>query len=111
MADDDSKDGPCDTGDELQMGPDLGNGTRPFLRHTADHQLVGGILRPCPEGKPLLPGAVRVTPKPGACPHIFNVEEVYPVVASKSGPAKVNSKKYRENYDTIFGGKTPVGDA
>jgi hypothetical protein len=32
-------------------------------------------------------------------------------VAAKRGPAQVSTRAYRDNWETLFGGKQPVGKA
>jgi hypothetical protein len=58
MADDDKHD--CDCGDEIMIGPELSNGTRPALRHTADHEIVTGFVRQVKDGEPLPEDAMLV---------------------------------------------------
>jgi len=113
--DDDAKNDPkneapsCPGVDELTAGPLLPGGVRPFLRHTADHQIQAGILTPIGEGEPIYEGAVALEHKGG---DRYNVTELRPKTDDQGhkGPARVNSKKYLTNYDAIFGNKT-VGQA
>lgn len=56
-----------------------------------------GVLKPVEEGKPLQGDLVDVQPA-GTFPNVA-IRTLY----SHSGPPKVTSKEYRENYDGIFG--------
>jgi len=109
MADDDSKKGDCTAHDELIAGPVLPGGVRPFIRHTKDHQICSGIMRPVREGEPLYEGAVHLEHKQGDTYKVTDIFEP-PAEATSKGPAKVNSRAYRANYDAIFGNRT-VGQA
>lgn len=99
------KEPPCVCGDELQAGPDLGDGSHVYVRHTADHDIQMGTLHPIREGQPIPEGSMHLTPigETGR----YRVEPI-PTSASK-GPAKVNSRAYRDNWDSIFGQKMSVG--
>lgn len=106
MADD--KKPTCPAGDELRAGPDLGNGSRPFVRHTADHKIEMGVMTPVKEGQPILPGAFHLESIPGT--DRYKVEGALPASESAKGPAKVNSGAYRDGWDGIFG-KRPIAEA
>jgi hypothetical protein len=112
--DDEKKTPPtCPSGDELRAGPDLGDGSRPFVRHTADHKIIAGIMTPAPaqEGQPMASGAFHLEHIDG---DRYKVEELptgHVPDAGTKGPAKVNSRAFRENFDSIFGKKIPVGEA
>ena len=110
--DDEKKNPPtCPSGDELRAGPDLGDGSRPFVRHTADHKLVAGIMTPAQEGQPMASGAFHLEHIDG---DRYKVEELpmgHVPGAAVKGPAKVNSERYKTNWDSIFGKKLPVGEA
>jgi hypothetical protein len=113
---DDDKKTPCPSGDELQAGPDLGNGMRPFIRHTADHKIVAGVMSPVREGQPLMPGAFNLEPIAGT--DRFTVEDLpsmpVPQMAApppSKGPAMVTTKAYRSGWDNVFGQKQVVGEA
>ena len=99
----DEKNPSCPAGDELQAGPDLGDGSRPFVRHTADHKIVVGIMTPAQEGQPIMAqGAFALEQIEGTTDR-FRVEEVPTTGSGTKGPAKVNSRAFRENFDSIFG--------
>lgn len=110
MADDDGKKDDCTSKDELMAGPPLPGGARPYVRHRADHSIQTGIMRPVAEGESLGEGAFTLEHIEG---DRYAVEEVFPEQASdgSKGPAKVNSKAFRDNWDTIFGKKVSVGQA
>ena len=104
----------CPSGDELRAGPDLGDGSRPFVRHTADHKLVAGIMTPAQEGQPMADGAFHLEHIDGDRYKVYKVEELptgHVPGSTVKGPAKVNSRAFRENFDSIFGKKIPVGEA
>lgn len=99
----------CPAGDELLAGPDLGEGRRAFIRHTADHKIIAGVMTQAPEGMPLQSGTFHLDHIEG---DRYKVEDLSVAVAAVSkGPAKVNSREYRNNWDGIFGKKQTVGDA
>lgn len=104
----------CSGGDELIAGPDVGNGVRPFVRHSADHCITGGLITVAREGQPCNGRElVKLTPIEGSR---YSVETLYdgtskPVgVVDRSGPSKVVTNEYRSGWDRIFGCK-PVGQA
>lgn len=101
--------------DFVALGPDLGDGTRPFFRHRSDHTIETGYSRAVEDGKPINTSEhgslVRLTPVGGP---IYEVETLYenrPQEGDAKGPAKVSSDAYRRGWETIFGTKKPVGDA
>ena len=104
------------SGDELVAGPEIGNGSRLFVRHTADHKVMAGVMSPVREGQPLMPGAFNLEPIEGT--DRFKVEDLpsMPVprmeaaAAAPKGPAKVNSAAYKSGWDNVFG-KQVVGEA
>jgi hypothetical protein len=111
MDDDETKKGCQVMGDELMAGPELPGGARPYIRHTADHKITSGIMRPVKEGEMLYDGAFQLEHKEGP---IFKVSDVFDSKASapvNKGPAKVATPAYRSNYDNIFGKKTATGQA
>ncbi len=106
---------PCQSPDELVAGPALPDGARPFVRHTADHKIQAGIMRPVVEGEPLYNGAFALEHKEG---DLYRVHEVTPHKADAAtddgghkGPARVNSRAYQSGWDAIFGKKATVGQA
>ena len=56
------------------------------------------------EGKPLAPGseAFVFEQVPDAAPGVCHKRTIY---SPHKGPARASSPAYRQNYDTIFGGK------
>lgn len=113
MADDDEKPECKIEGDELMAGPELPGGARMYIRHTADHQFHGGIMRPVQEGEPIYEGAFHLEHKEGP---IYRVSDLgipprAPAQEGHKGPAMVTSRAYRENFDLIFGKKATVGQA
>lgn len=111
MADESPKK-PCERGDELCVGPSVGGDAHLFVRHTADHRHVPGIMRPVREGEPLTSDVLHVTPKDPKN-GVYHVEEIQvPSTPSMSSgrPAKVTSDAFRTGWDGIFG-KQSVGQA
>lgn len=110
MADDEKK-GDCSTGDELQAGPELPGGFRPFVRHTADHTIQAGVMKKIEEGEPIYDNALYLKPIEGDRFEVVGTFQKDASSTAKSGPAKVNTKAYRDNWDNIFGKKSTVGQA
>lgn len=109
MADDHQSN--CPGKDVVRMGPDVGSGFRPFVRHTTDHRVEGGFLRQAREGEPLQDGAVLLSETEDS--GVYNVDYEYKAPGQKvttSGPAQVATDNYRRGWDNIFGNKT-VGQA
>ena len=105
-------------GDRMQIGPDRGDGLRPCVRHTPDHDFQTGWVEPLKHGKPINGAdivAVRYDKERGDF-------EVKPILESgrrhaaptespsSKGPAMVASDEYRAGWDQIFGKRT-VGEA
>lgn len=96
----------CHGEDRLTVGPTLPDGSHAYVRHTAEHEIEVGSLRPHRDGEPLGSNS-------------FHLEErrdgeyaIKPVFDSgHKGPAKVVTDAYRSNWDSIFGNKQPVGEA
>ena len=110
MADEDPKKHSCEAGDEIQIGPDLGNGHHQAIRHTADHQQLVGTVRPVRDGEHLTGREFYVEPKDEAR-GIFHFRPLSgDVQAAIRKPSKVASPAYREGWDAIFG-KQPRGEA
>ena len=104
--DDDKK--ACPEGDVISLGPDLG-GMRPCIRHKEDHTVSLGFL--CPNrGDGTDPPGEKDNLRRRGDTGDYDVEPTENGRAS-SGPAKVNSKAFKKNYDLIFGAKAPVGEA
>jgi hypothetical protein len=105
----------CPSGDELKVGPDMGGQVRPFVRHTADHEIKFGVMRPVAEGEPLTGNEFMVEPKDPE--HgIYSVKQLdLPKPGSgmaHSGPALANSREFKDGWERTFGGKPrTVGSA
>jgi hypothetical protein len=92
--------------DFLTLGPELSNGLRPFVRHTADHEMMVGVSRIVEDGKPIPEGGTLLNLTALDDQGTYSVETMY----ESKGPAKVNSPRYKQGWDAIFG-KTTVGSA
>jgi hypothetical protein len=110
----DEKSHKCDCSDELIAGPEMSHGVRPFIRHTKDHKVVGGVMRVVKDGCPINGGGelVQLTHVEG---DRFKVEFLYgesdySSECSCSGPSKVTTEAYRSGWDRIFGNKE-IGQA
>lgn len=57
------------------------------------------------DGQPLSDGAHLVTCSPTDEPSVMEMTTIYKNTSSSKGPAKVNSRAYRDNWDSIFGKK------
>ena len=111
MSNDCKDDSECPKGDVLLQGPDLGDGSRPFVRHRADCSVVSGVLRPLQHGKPIGDGVVLVKPREDGTSLCDVVEVPLPERTGSKGPCKVTTSAFRDGWDRIFGGKTAVGQA
>lgn len=100
--------------DRLSMGPDIGGGVHPYIRHMPDHTIRTGFFQ---EHDPKDDVASRplvhlshVGPGP-----IYDVEDVASAAVQEArgtaGPAKVATRAYRDGWDRIFGGPETVGQA
>lgn len=96
----------CDDGDMISVGPNLG-GVCPFVRHHSDHHLETGLARIVgPEDHATSPNPLLLEHRRG---NVFAVKTLSKGGSDAKGPAKVNSPAFKENWDTIFGKKAPVG--
>lgn len=107
MADDEKK-------DIVHLGPELSDGTHPYLREQGD-QLTGGFVskpRRCREGEALHGSGIIMKHRgPGPSFNVVGEWDVPAATPSESkGPAKVTSDAYRAGWDNIFGKKV-VGEA
>jgi hypothetical protein len=108
---------PCDGQDRISVGPCMGTGIHPYIRHRPDHTVEHGVILPAKEGQPIPPGAglVHITRREGE--PFLRAETLYDAPAGsapavpKSGPAMVNSTQYQAGWDRIFGKKAEVGQA
>ena len=104
---------PCERGDTVLMGPEVGGGERLFVRHTAEHEIQMGTLHPLADGESIGTGSVLAL-EPGEQPGHFKVTDSYEAggrpeagaAATAKGPAKVNTPAYRSGWDALFGQKT-----
>jgi hypothetical protein len=117
MADDDNSSGGSNN-DVMKVGPDLGDGFRPYIRHKSDCSMETGWVKPHPDGKPIgdADGLIQLEGREGG--DVFNVKTLYErprhagdVAGDKNGPAMVSSPAYRDGWDRIFGNKATVGQA
>ena len=88
--------------DLLTLGPDLGNGDRPFIRKDTEDKISIGTMHPIQDGEPLPENAVSLRRIDGS---MFEVEQIH------KGPSRAVSDDYRGGWDRIFGGKQSVGIA
>ena len=101
------------------LGPDLGDGSRPCVRHLPDHRVQTGVVQPLKDGQSLNGYDEVLAVKYDQQHGDFEVQSVYdprqasPALESapSKGPAKVTSNAYRAGYDRIFGAKQTVGEA
>ena len=113
MADDAKNDKPgCPVSDELIAGPVPPGGVRPFVRHTADHNILVGTMRQVPEGTPINPGegVLALSDKGGGRYDGTSLLEPGGATAGHKRPARVNTKAYQDGWDALFG-KKPVAQA
>lgn len=114
MADDDNDNG--GDNDFMKVGPDLGDGFRPYVRHKSDCSMETGWVKPHADGEPIgfADGLVQLEGREGS--DVFNVRTLYErprqadTAGEKSGPAMVSSDAFRSGWDRIFGNKT-IGQA
>lgn len=57
------------------------------------------MLIHCEDGQPITEDAHLVTCSPTDDPHVMEMTTIY---GSSKGPSKVNSKAYRDNWNTVF---------
>lgn len=96
-----------DSNDFLSLGPELSNGMRPFVRHHDDCSISSGLSRVLKDGDSIegYDSVLRLTPDKDG--QTYSVKTLY---EGSKGPAKVNSPRYKQGWDSIFG-KTTVGSA
>jgi len=97
-------------GDELIAGPELSNGMRPFIRHSPDHEITGGLITSAKDGQPVngseLVQLTRIEGERYAVKSLYDAS----VPSDRAGPSKVVSDEYRDGWDRIFGNRT-IGQA
>lgn len=95
----------CTHGDSIVIGPPISDEAHLCVRHTADHQLAVGVVRPVRDGEPIGDSAVTLEPKGGP------LYAVRPTLDPAKGPAKIATRAYRDGWDSIFGKRQPIGEA
>jgi len=92
------------TEDVLYCGPVIDpDGTQVCVRAR------GGSIEPAfltPGTQPRPEGSLAVALTPRSEPNAFDLEEVQETFSDRSGPAQVNSERYRSGWDRIFGSRT-----
>lgn len=91
-----------DVGDEIQYGHRDANGDL-HGRVDGDTWTKSGIIRDLENGKPMNPGDVILMGQRSCDGSRFRVLEKWEV---PGGPAKVNSRKYRDGWDAVFSDKS-----
>ncbi len=104
----------------LHLGPPVGNGYHPYVRHRPGCHIEAGILRKTNEhgndeaGAPI-DGIMRI--RHTGHGDVYDVESIYERAPScptddvaHEGPAMVSSEAYRDGWSRIFGNKA-VGQA
>lgn len=95
----------CKCRDEITVGPQIApDGSRVCVRHTEDHQVGLGVMRPIEDGKPVLDGEVVSLQRIEG--DRFAITTLY-----HAGPPKVTFPAYRDGWDRIFGKEPEVGQA
>ena len=94
----------CCLGDEIVLGPDLGKGLRPAIRHTADHKIEAGIIREVVDGETLPKDAMFIERIED------NRYKCSPVLESHEGPTRATSPAYRSGWDRIFRGPASLAN-
>lgn len=109
---DEKRDSDSGVVDELVQGPVLDEkGSRPYVRYNSEKGIQVGVHRPLECGEQIKEGVMRLDPVEGspAMKVTDAMEELREHM--RGGPARYNSKKYRDNYDSIFGGRPSIGEA
>lgn len=107
MADEKRDDAKCSGEDRLVVGPTLPDGSYSYVRHTAEHAIEVGAMRPHRDGEPLGSNSFHLEERGGG---EYAVKPVFDGKAHK-GPAQVSSEAYRDNWENIFGQRQAVGRA
>lgn len=102
---------PCPLGDVITVGPDLGGGVHPAVRHDANHEISFGTLRIIQEGQPIPLESILLEKKDDSDDYHVVGEFSPPTVRELSGPAMVSTDAYRTGWDNIFGKKQVVGQS
>ncbi len=88
----------------IPIGTTEDGGTR-FIRHSPDHTITTGVIRPIKDGEPFSGDEiVRATPDGAG----WLLESLYK--PEGNGPAKVNGPSFRSGWDRTFGGKREKKD-
>lgn len=98
------------TADVISFGAELPSGEVPFVRTRADEEgnltIEGGVAAITEGEPPASNGDGELLRLEHLHDNHFEVVEVL-----GKGPVKVNSRAYRQNWDSIFGAKQTVGQA
>lgn len=101
----------CELGDELKVIGATGDDSRLFVRHTADHELVAGVMHPVREGEPIYGNVFELESKDEA-QGTYHVKDIpIPQTSTISKPACVNSREFIDGWERTFGGRQTVGQA
>lgn len=96
----------CAGEDIVHLGPVISeDGSRAAVRHTADHQIQKGVMRPVKDGSPLAADedCLSLTLRDDGS---YDVDELYSAPKTSEKPAMVNSKEFKTGWDRIFGKQT-----
>jgi len=99
----------CSHGDELVVGPSLGDGHHAYVRHKGDHEIEAGVFRVVQEGQPIHGEPIIIEPQEGS--HAFRVRSLEAALPLTKGPSKAATDAYRNGWDNLFGKKSPVAQA
>lgn len=112
MADEHEHDCPAAGQDVLSIGPEIGNGYTPYMRHRPNGAIETGVGRAVQEGQPVHGKRLMYLEHRGPGP-VFDITDSVdvPAAGDSKGPAMVATKGYCDGWDRIFGGSTPVGQA
>jgi hypothetical protein len=103
----------CEGKDVMHLGPQVrADGSRLCVRHKPDHTWQEGILKPVKEGEPLNSeySCLALERREDGAFDVNVLMEGTAPAAEGSGPAMVNSEKFKTGWDRIFG-KSTVGVA
>jgi hypothetical protein len=101
----------CTAGDEIQLGPKIGEDSYICLRHKPDHREELGIVRPAKDGEPIQNNTlIFVEPKDQANGTFHVRDSIEPAQVPIGKPAKVTTEAFRTGWDAVWGHPT-VGQA
>lgn len=93
----------------VYVGPESPDGSVPIFQPVEGGVRVGKI-QPLGHGKPVMGELVSLRPREDGDGHWMETVLESPV-AGPGGPAMVNSEKYRNGWDSLFGTKIEPGEA